>query len=338
MTFIRLTRIVLLALLLTTLIQPLAAQDDMPGEVIASGLRNPRQMTFDAAGNLYVAEAGLSGEQRSINDDPFGASARITRIAPDGRMTPVVTGLISYRQGDSLGAHAVRVTEESIWVLLGETGDFTIPFTHALVELDINTGRVKTFVDLLTLELEQDPDGNPNEQSNPTDFTVAPDGTIFIANAGCNCLMQWSREAGLSVAAAWSFAEDNPVPTAVALDADGDLYVGFLTGFPWPEGGARIERWSNGELAETFTGLTMITSVLVAQDGTLYAVEYGVFNPGSGFESGRVVRVDADGITPVLEGLTRPYGLAQAPDGTIVVSVNAVGTSAEGAVLVVPVQ
>lgn len=325
-------------------IMPALAQDGAAGEVIADGLRNPRNIAFDADGNLYVAEAGLAGEQRTVNDDPYGASSRITMVAPDGSPTVVVHGLLSNRTDQSLGAAAVQVTEESLWVLIGETSDFTIPYSHALLELDKETNRIKTYIDLLTVELEQDPDGNPNQQSNPTDFDIASDGTIYIANAGCNCLLSWTAETGVQVVRAWPFdsgntATDNPVPTSVEVADNGDIYVGFLMGFPWPQGSARIEHWSGDELVETFTGLTMVTGLLLAQDGGLYAVEFStLFDMSSGYAPGRVVRVDASGITPVLEGLNSPFGIAQAPDGTIVVSVNSVGVEAAGQIIAVPMN
>lgn len=309
------------------------AQDS---EVVIDGLLNPRNMSYDADGNLYIAEAGAAGEQMTSSADPFGASARITQVAPDGSSSVVVRGLTSYRAGDPLGAHAVQAVDGSLWVLLGETSDFTIPFTHALIELNADTGRVQTFVDLLTVELTEDPDGNPNEQSNPTDFAVAADGTVLIANAGCNCLMSWNPANGVQVAAVWPFDGDNPVPTTVEIGPDGDIYVGFLTGFPFPQEGSRIERWSGGELVETYTGLTAVTGMLVTDDGSIYAVEYGVFENGWG--PGRVVRVDANGVQPVLEGLSQPYGIAQAPDGSIVVSVKSYEGADGGAVIRVPMQ
>jgi hypothetical protein len=313
------------------------AQDDMMGDVLAEGLRNPRNFSFDADGNLYIAEAGLGGSEMTANEDPFGASSQITMVAPDGSSEVVVRGLISYREGNPLGAHDVQVTEDSIWVLLGETADFAIPFTHALVALDRETGRVQTFVDLLELELTDDPDGNANEQSNPMDLEVLDDGSVLIANAGCNCLMAWSADAGLSVAAVWSFEDDNPVPTTVDVGPDGDIYVGFLTGFPFPEAGSRIERWSGGELAQTYEGLTAVTGVLVADDGTIYASELGVFAQGEGWSPGRVVIVSEDGVTPVLEGLVQPFGLAQGPDGTIAVAVGTTGAD-DGMIVAIPMN
>jgi len=326
--------LMLAALVALSVVAPVFAQDEM--DALADGLRNPRQMSFDAEGNLYVAEAGLAGGQLTAAEDPYGASARVSMVSPDGEVSTVVAGLISYREGNPLGAAAVLATDESIWMLLGETSDFTLPFTHALVELDKETGRVKNFVDLLTVELVDDPDGNPNEQSNPTDFAVTEDGTVLIANAGCNCLMSWTAEDGVQVPVVWDFEGDNPVPTAVALGPDGDIYVGFLTGFPFPTEGSRIERWSGGELVETYAGLTAVTDVLVTEDGTIYAVEFGTFNQETfSWEAGRVVTVSADGVTPVMEGLMAPYGLAQAPDGTIYVSTNSLGPD-NGQIIALP--
>lgn len=335
MNFRRTFFVMLVALLVLSVAAPILAQDDMM--VMADGLRNPRQFAFDADGNIYVAEAGLGGTEMTEDETPFGATSRVSMITPDGESEVVVHGLISYREGNPLGAAAVQVTDESIWVLLGETNDFRIPFTHALVELDKETGRVKTFIDLLTLELTEDPDGNPNMQSNPTDFAVADDGTILIANAGCNCLMSWTAEEGLAVAAVWEFEGDNPVPTTVDFGPDGDIYVGFLTGFPFEPGAARIERWSGGELVETYGGLTAVTDILITDEGTIYAVELGEFIQGEGWAPGRVVMVDENGVTPVMEDLVNPYGIAQSPDGGIYVSVGTMGPD-NGQIIAVPMM
>lgn len=331
----RIAFISLLAVLLIALILPVGAQDD-GATVIADELRNPRQMSYDADGNLYIAEAGLGGEELSIDGDGFGATSRVTIVTPDGEQDIFLRGLTSYLPGQSRGLSAIQVTEDSIWLLLGESNDFSIPFTHALVQLDRDTNRVQNWIDLLTLELEEDPDNNANEQSNPTDFAVGADGTVYIANAGCNCLMAWNETDGLSIFHAWDFASDNPVPTTVALSPEGDLFVGFLTGFPFAQGTSRIEQWSTaGELLNTYAGLTAVTDILLAEDGTLYAVELGEsFDSASGWAPGRVVMVGEDGVTPVMDGLNAPYGLAQSPDGTIVVSTGTFGP-ADGQVLVV---
>ena len=322
------------AILIT--IFPASAQGDT--QVVADGLRNPRNLTFDADGNLYVAEAGIAGDQLTEEGDTFGATARISMITPDGEVETVVDGLLSFRSGDTLGAHAVKVTDESLWVLLGENTYWNVPFSYALMELDKETYRIKTFVDLLTLELESDPDGNPNMQSNPVDFEIAADGSVLIANAGCNCLMGWSADAGLSVVHAWDFATDNPVPTSVEIGPDGDIYVGFLTGFPHPEDTSRVERWSGGELVQTYEGLTAVTGLEVTDDGTIYAVEIGEsFDLGSGFTPGRVVRVTENGPETIVDGLTAPFAVEMGPDGQLYVSTNTIG-GADGQIISIAMQ
>jgi hypothetical protein len=314
MTLRRLLLLVCVACLLFVMVVPALGQDATL-DVVVDGLVNPRGLAFDSNAGPYLTQ----------DDTPYGSSSQVTALTADGDRSVVIVGLNSYRQGNSLGAHALHVTDESYWVVLGESSDFRNPFTHALVELARETGRVVRFIDLLTPELELDPDANPNQQSNPVDIEVAADGTIYIANAGCNCIMSWAADAGVQIAAVWPFENDNPVPTSVETDAEGNLYVGFLTGFPFPEAGSRIEKWTDGALVETFSGLTAVTGLLVTDDGTIYAVEHGVFAQGQGFGPGRVVMVSSDGLTPVMEGLPLPYGIAQNAAGEIFVSINSVG-------------
>ena len=129
------------------------------------------------------------------------------------------------------------------------------------------------------------------------------------------------------------------MPTSIDFGPDGDLYVGFLSGFPFATEGSRIERWSpDGELVEGYEGLTLVTDVLVDDDGVIYAVEHAAGFGDRGFipDSGRVVTVSPDsGITPLLEGLRTPYGLAQAPDGRLVVSVASADATGTGMVIAV---
>lgn len=317
---------------------PLAAHD----EAIATDLNNPRQMFYDADGTLYIAEAGTNGDATATgvfgNEVPVGATGRITVVSPDGEQAVLIDGLASVGTGQgpaSYGPHGIFVDDTTIWVAMGEgpqagTYDESLIF-NALVGFDKETLEIVRSVDLkATADTVNSQEDVPNN-SNPVDIAVSADGTVYIANAGCNCIQSWTPDAGVQIAATWPTDTDNPVPTSVAVDANGDLYVGFLTGFPWPAGGARIERWSGGELAETFTGLSTVTDILVAEDGTIYAVEHGL--TGEGYQPGRVVMVSAEGVTPVMEGLTMPYGLAMDAEGNLVVSVGSAGEPGSGHVV-----
>jgi hypothetical protein len=192
-----------------------------------------------------------------------------------------------------------------------------------VAELSRDTLRIRRFIDLYSVEAAENPDGDI-VTSNPVDFAIADDGTIYVVDASCNCMFSWTEAGGVQIAAVWPIGDSSPVPTTVDIDPDGDLYVGFLTGFPFPQGGATIERWSSGEVVETYRGLTAVTDVLVTDEGTIYAVEYGVFGD-QGWGPGRVITVTADGPETVLGDLTTPYALAMDGDGNLFVTTGSSG-------------
>lgn len=298
----------------------ISAQDN----VIADGLTNPRGLAYDSSGTLYITEAGSAGETEA--QGPFGpvltgTTSRVVTVGEDGTVTPVLQGFNSTQGfGDYVGVQGILVDDESVWLVLGD-GPSGFPFNHAVVGLNKASMRVHTFIDVYSFEAEQNPDGE-DIASNPSDIAATGDGTIYIMDTSANSLLTWTQADGLQLFNVW---ETLPVPTSVALDADGNVYVGFLTAFPFPAGEATVEKWSaDGELLETYSGLTGVTDVQVADDGTVYAVQIadGYGDNGWNPNSGSVVTVSADGITPVAEGLPYPYAMAFAPDGSIAVSVN----------------
>jgi len=181
---------------------------------------------------------------------------------------------------------------------------------------------------VLAAETAENPDGE-EVVSNPTDFAVGADGEIYIVDSSANVLWVYTEADGVSAAVVWPLTNDvSAVPTSVEVGADGSIYVGFLGGFPFlpaDQGGtARIERWVDGELAETFTGVNLVTDFVVAEDGAIYAVQIadGFGEQGYNPDSGSVVMVTADDVTPIAEGLPYPYGIAMDANGDLLVGIS----------------
>lgn len=314
-----------LILLLLLIAAPVLAQAP-EAEIIADGLNNPRGLFFDAAGTLYIADAGTGGSDEvsgQFGPVRFGMTSVVYTVEAEASApTELIGGLLSmaYFQ-DWVGAHGVIVTDDTIWVLLG-MGHSAIDTPHSgLIAYDRATLDMVSFVDLGGYEAENNPDQD-EIASNPSDFAIAPDGTVYIVDASANSLLSWTEADGVQTVHAW---EDLPVPTSVAVAPDGSVYVGFLSAYPFDRGAARVEKWVDGELAETYGGLTAVTDVLVAADGSLYVVEMssGIGDVGWNGASGRVARIAGDGtISDVATDLNFPYALAQDAEGALYVTIN----------------
>lgn len=316
--------IVGLMLMLVGLVPAMAQEmPPLPGEVVAGDLGAPRGLAFDANGNLLVAVAGTGGESSFILSGPdgeapvtAGLSGRVISIAPDGTASNRIEGLPSYSfPMETGGVYRIIPQGESLWLLFSGTGagNTGAYWADSIVEYDAETLVVNNVINLNAFEVANDPDGNGYD-TNVADIAWAADGTLYIVDAGGNDLLSWTAESGLQLVHAWT---DNPVPTSIEVAENGDLYIGFLGAGMLP-GAGKIEQWSNGELVETFSGLSTVTDILLEGD-TLYAVQLMEFTE-QGPGPGSVVMVAADGVTPVAEGLPAPFGIAQGEDGALYVT------------------
>jgi len=369
-----------------------AADSADPGyTVIASGLNNPRHLSFGSDGALYVAESGVGGDGPCITSSdgsfvcygPTGSIGKVTHGRHGWTEREVVTGLPSLappadippaNPGDSpvvkggsatgpsdviatrgryvasigLGApptdrgrgQATDQTQSESRTLPRGFGDLitgsTRPnlfcrfFPHAR---PCATTSWRTVADIAAYEQRNNPVDTPD--SNPA--SVQRDGSkLLVADAGGNTVLSVNRGGHVSLIAAFS---DEPVvnppafcklagcppvmqavPTSVVRGPGGSYYVSQLTGFPFPQGGSSIWKVTPAHghhaavVTKYATGLTNVTDLAFARDGSLYAVEISSTGLASsqGPASGALVRIPRGGgsATTVAGPLFAPYGVA----------------------------
>jgi hypothetical protein len=292
----------------------------------------------------------------------FGLSGAITRVR-HGQQTRVVTGLPSHADATgfgSTGPHDLVLRGNNIaLVVIGSGG--TPAFREAfgsdaadlgkLLRVNLKQGTWKSVADFLAFEDSNDPDGGGSD-SNP--YGLLPQGDrLVVADAGGNDLLRVTANGQVSTLAVFpDRLVDAPpflglppgtqipmqsVPTTVVRqsthhdkDSKGDdeqrsvFYVGELTGFPFPVGGARIYKVVPGKEPEVFAeGFTHIIDMAISpKDGRLYVLEFATNGLLSNDLTGALIRVNRDGSKTVIasEGLVAPGGLTFGPGGAIYVT------------------
>jgi hypothetical protein len=322
-------------------------------EVVAVGLDNPRGLTFGPDGALYVAEAGSGGDD-VCSEGPegevcYGYSGAVTRVL-NGVQERVAMELISSADGGNFatGPHDVAVTANGHpYTLTGLGGDPAVRAPDGplgdlgmdlgqLVHITLATGDWSNEVDVAGYEGEANPDGGAVD-SNPYNFVAIADGFV-VADAGGNSLLKvdMTGETTISTLAVFPdrMVEFPPgsgsqmpmqaVPTTVAIGPDGAYYVGQLTGFPFPVGGANVYRVdpAGGDPEIYAEGFTNIVGIDFDANGNLYVVELATNGLRSNDLTGRVVQVTPEGRQKTIAsaGLVAPGGVAVGPDGYVYIS------------------
>ncbi len=247
-------------------------------------------------------------------------------------------------------------------------------------------GTLEPVADVAAFESANDPDAEMGGEvdSNPYGITATDDG-IVVADAGGNDVLlvgddgsvsllavlaptvhEFSAEAlaamgpppeGEGEAPPEGDAEAPPaegmvpipvqaVPTSVTVGPDGALYVGQLTGGPFPVGGANVYRIEAGGEPEVYaTGFTNIMGLGFGPDGTLYVAEMvheGLMTVFAGGEDGpppigAVMAVGPDGGEPTMVATGEQFmalgGLDVDADGAIYVSTGTVMGPGAGTVV-----
>jgi hypothetical protein len=333
--------------------------------VVASGLANPRQMSFGPGGVLYVAEAGSGGHERcAIAPDSkervcVGDTGAVLAIK-SGRVSRLITGLPSAAAAggaESSGvADLVARDGQAAFVVqdtyisnsganqFGNAGKYLGHLAFAALK----SRTLRIGANFARFEATHNPDhgagaGAADAIDSDPYALVAYRGGWVVADAAANDLLSVTATGKISVLAVFPIQYETltatnghtqriavqSVPTSVAVGRDGALYVGELTGYPFRPGFARIWRVEPGRTATVYaTGFSSISAIAFDNRGRLLVLEIDRDGLLDTKASGELIRLDGPKRRTVLEtsGLVSPTGVAVAPDGDIYISNN--GTSA----------
>ncbi|MBD2245929.1 ScyD/ScyE family protein [Nostoc sp. FACHB-888] len=223
-----------------------------------------------------------------------------------------------------------------------------------IIAPDFKTNSWASIADLANYELANNPDSG-DVGSNPLGFAI--DGNKLVAvDAGANNLLSVNAD-GSNLQAIVAFPQDiltnpvfppsgtpsnepaqvpsqgeevqsqfasQPVPSSVTKGPDGAYYISQFTGFPFPEGGAKIYKvGADGKPTVYADGFTQLTDLEFDTEGNLYALQYANQSAWKGDFDGSVIKIAADGTRTTLlsgNGLESPSALTIGADGAVYVT------------------
>ncbi|BAZ13855.1 hypothetical protein NIES4071_56950 [Calothrix sp. NIES-4071] len=242
-----------------------------------------------------------------------------------------------------------------------------------IATVNFDTNYLNVIADIAKYELIHNPDGN-DVVSNPLAFLIDEEQTsqkLLITDAGANAILSVTTEGSdlkakavlpqqvltnpifpgfgalnfdkghTPPSSAYSDARPSqitiaPVPTSIVKGLDKAYYVSTFTGFPFPEGGAKIYRIdADGEMTVFADGFTQLIDLAFDAFGNLYVLQHMNQSGWKGKNEGSLIRIAPDGTrTTVLsgEGLEAPAALVIGRDNAFYL-INRGGRPGQGQVI-----
>lgn len=314
--------------------------------VVASGLTNPRGFTWGPDGTLYLALAGIGGEEVGMLDDGTitgmmaGLSASVATIA-DGCATPYAENLPSAFWPDAgwtWGVMDVAFLGDQMYILSAGGGiEGGLPdYPNGVYRIEAD-GTATLVADLSTWFRANPPSFLPPDygQDGSLFDLEAGDGVLWLTEAVGGRVITVAPDGTITLIA--DLSEAHMVPDGLALDGEGGAYVGHETTIPYPEGLANVLHVAaDGTVTEAWTGLTAMTDLVMGPDGALYAAMMATNNleepPFLRPHSGQIVKqTGPDTMELLVTDVDYPVGLGFGPDGALYLTYPAFGDgTAEG--------
>ncbi len=312
--------------------------DTVSVSVFATGLKNPRGLTFGPDGFLYVAEGGVGGTDSSTGlceqvvppvgpykGSPYGA--RIVRIDKLGVVSTYCDSLPSAVNalGDVEGVSDVEFIGDQLYGLLAAGG-----CSHA--NPSIPNGVIKVNHDgswNLVADLSAFYKANPVAHPETDDFEpdgdpysmVAVRGDLYVVEANHGEVDRVSPGTGMITRLIdVSASQGHIVPTSIAYH--GNFFIGNLGTFPITPGTERIFKVTpSGNIKVWIDSLTTVLGVTFSPEGRMYVLETSDAPGFPGPYNGKVLLVGENGYRKLIaDSLSVPTAITYGPDGNLYVS------------------